>query len=466
MKKILTAAMTILMCTVVCAPVAVPLNISITAEAAISKPSAPTSLKATVSGNTAKLTWDKVSGAEGYRVYIYNFTAKKYKKYKDVKRTSCEINSLTEGKNYLFKVAALKDGTVGTKSNKVKVTSISYKKKTKYGSITIEQLRWDTDCSKLSNAVHCNISVGDFLSDLDGDGVKEVINFTHTDKTDSKSYEEYGTYPVKPYINGKAVEFVSDEYQLFDLGAKYPVLRSGWFYVCDIDSRDKYKEIAIVPAQINDGCTTQFFRYIDGKLEHIGGIMYDAPSEDEPGLDFCEHYSAFLCNNEPMIIDGSGVIKATRRLVSQTWFAYTYYEIDPQSDKISSMPNIPHYPYGYEFKDDFWGASAKLESMTNWWIYGEKTEHCELRQDITVYAKPSFSSKSYTMKAQYALPTGEITLVTGNDSSDDYQGYLNNTWIYITAEDGTSGWIYLGDDENGNPVNDVHEIFSSLLGGW
>ena len=191
MKKAASVALAAMMITAVCAPVT-PIDISIRAEAATVKPAAPTGLKAVVSGSMVKLTWDKVSGVDGYRVYIYDFTAKKYKRYKDVKGTSCEAKSLKSGKNYLFKVAAVKDGTVGVKSEKVTVTVSSsstkwvdaYKKVLlPYKNGTIE----DAMCPMCS------------LYDITGDGVPEL--FVSANDAHASGAEIYS------YHNGKLVRY-------------------------------------------------------------------------------------------------------------------------------------------------------------------------------------------------------------------------------------------------------------------
>ena len=94
------------------------------AEAA-SKLAAPTGLKATVSGTTVKLTWNAVKGADAYRVYICDNRSGKFKTYKTVSGTKCEVTKLTEGTGYRFKVAALtKNGSkysVQTKSSHIAV---------------------------------------------------------------------------------------------------------------------------------------------------------------------------------------------------------------------------------------------------------------------------------------------------------------------------------------------------------
>lgn len=91
----------------IAAPVSIA-PIGIVAEAATTKSlSAPENISGKVSKDSIILTWDKVEGADGYRVYMYNPETKKYEKYKSVSGTKCTVKSLKSGKTYYFKVATL-----------------------------------------------------------------------------------------------------------------------------------------------------------------------------------------------------------------------------------------------------------------------------------------------------------------------------------------------------------------------
>jgi len=72
--------------------------------------------KVTASQTTTTITlkWNKVTGADGYRVYKYNTKTKKYEKLKDVTGTSLKISKLTAGTKYKYKVRAYTkdDGTI------------------------------------------------------------------------------------------------------------------------------------------------------------------------------------------------------------------------------------------------------------------------------------------------------------------------------------------------------------------
>ena len=100
--------------------------VGITASAASStKLAAPTGVKATKTSNSVKLSWKAVSGAGGYRVYMYNASTKKYEKYKDVTGTTCTVKGLKASTTYKFKVATLKFTTQSSSEKISKKTSSS-----------------------------------------------------------------------------------------------------------------------------------------------------------------------------------------------------------------------------------------------------------------------------------------------------------------------------------------------------
>ncbi len=72
------------------------------------KLNAPSNLKAKTSSETVTLTWNKVNGADAYRVYIYDEEEEAYVRYKTVRSTKCTVSGLTNGKSYKFRVAGAK----------------------------------------------------------------------------------------------------------------------------------------------------------------------------------------------------------------------------------------------------------------------------------------------------------------------------------------------------------------------
>ncbi len=78
----------------------------ITAEAK-ARLRAPQNIKTKVTSTTVTISWDEVSGADAYRVYMYDESQKRYAVYKNVSGTACQVTDLGKNKTYYFKVAAL-----------------------------------------------------------------------------------------------------------------------------------------------------------------------------------------------------------------------------------------------------------------------------------------------------------------------------------------------------------------------
>lgn len=94
-------------------------------------PAKVTGLKANANSQTAgTLTWKKIAGATGYRVYVYNTSTKKYTKVTTLSgntKTSCKVTGLKAGTSYKYKVRAYRkaDGRTywGTSSAAVTLTT-------------------------------------------------------------------------------------------------------------------------------------------------------------------------------------------------------------------------------------------------------------------------------------------------------------------------------------------------------
>lgn len=74
---------------------------------ASAKLSAPAVKLSSTTASAVKLKWNKVNGADAYRIYKYDSASKKYVKVKDVKTTSSTISGLSANTTYKFAVAAL-----------------------------------------------------------------------------------------------------------------------------------------------------------------------------------------------------------------------------------------------------------------------------------------------------------------------------------------------------------------------
>ena len=62
-----------------------------------------------ITDDSITLYWDKAKGATGYRVYIYNKKADKFKVYKETSRTTLAVSELEKDTRYTFKVMSYKE---------------------------------------------------------------------------------------------------------------------------------------------------------------------------------------------------------------------------------------------------------------------------------------------------------------------------------------------------------------------
>lgn len=70
---------------------------------------APIGIKASKTSSSITLSWNKVSGADAYRIYMYDADTGEYEQYKDVSGTKCTVSGLKSGTAYKFKIAALEE---------------------------------------------------------------------------------------------------------------------------------------------------------------------------------------------------------------------------------------------------------------------------------------------------------------------------------------------------------------------
>lgn len=72
-------------------------------------PKTPSGLKVnSTSTSKVKLSWDKVEGATGYKIYRYDESAQKWKSVKMTTASSCTVSSLSSSTTYKFRVRAYK----------------------------------------------------------------------------------------------------------------------------------------------------------------------------------------------------------------------------------------------------------------------------------------------------------------------------------------------------------------------
>lgn len=221
-KKI-AVAMTALMLVSACPITTDKCTLAIESYAAETVLSAPYNVKAEVKNNTASLSWDKVDGADAYRIYKYDAGKKKYVKYKSITGNKIVIKNLEEG-SYKFKIAALtkngKSYKVGNTSKAVtaKIQTSSKESKTRLKEVTLSAKEmagaWDvydfrylTDISK-SNTY--NPSKKEWYDDLYMTTLQFVseqnVLIGCSDSYDKAEFntssKKIGTYPYKIFTDG------------------------------------------------------------------------------------------------------------------------------------------------------------------------------------------------------------------------------------------------------------------------
>lgn len=87
------------------------------AKSMLTKPAAPTGFTVALKSRTAKISWSKVTGVQGYEVYMSNSRNGSYTRIKNAGTSTTSYNKtgLTKGKKYYFKMRAYTKTGTGTK---------------------------------------------------------------------------------------------------------------------------------------------------------------------------------------------------------------------------------------------------------------------------------------------------------------------------------------------------------------
>lgn len=306
-------------------------------------------------------------------------------------------------------------------------------------TIDLKNITPETDFFALTNME--KHSLGEtFTMDLDGDGVEEEISIS-----EEKFGENWRFFCIE--INGAIYEI--------DCALGYANTPNEVF-TCDIDSADNYIEFACNRSILTNDFNTSFYRYEDGELRRIFDIYYDTPDGNGEVGNFMDEMNASV-TGKPIVTDGSGVITAARRLNAQTWLAYSHYAYDSESGEISLVCE-PVYPYYYENIDNF---DKAMELTSEYYIPDVVPERPlpKTSDEIKLYKEPDLSSETVTLAPQIVYFTAEYPYLVENPAAYD-DGLCE--WIYLVAEDGTTGWvrsynyrIYIDEEENSEMLFDV-----------
>lgn len=153
-------------------------------------------LTATATKTTVTLKWSKVTGADGYRVYKYNSSTKKYEAVKNITGTSLKISKLKSGTTYKFRVRAYKkdsDTIYGAYSSVKEITTqlSAPSKVTSKGGTTSVKLSWSK--SRGADGYRIYYKSGDSWKTL----VKSVKGTSYTLKDLKKSTKRI--YAIRAY---------------------------------------------------------------------------------------------------------------------------------------------------------------------------------------------------------------------------------------------------------------------------
>ena len=176
---------------------------------------------------------------------------------------------------------------------------------------------------------------------------------------------------------------------------------------------------------MSDDYTTDFLRYDNGELYLIGSVEDTVDGTAEFNFNLVDSFG------ESLKINGDGTITAAKRLsLFQTWYAYSTYRINNETNTLEETQDM-YYPYGEEFKDDYVTVSSK--------IYDENCSASYTSKAVNLYSEPDISSDTIAFDAQNFAAT----------ATD------NRNWVYLTGENGVSGWLYY---ENNNTYGEYGEI--------
>lgn len=175
----------------------------------------------------------------------------------------------------------------------------------------------------------------------------------------------------------------------------------GNFSIVDYDKEDCYLEIMLPAEEIQDWIN--FYRYKDGEIQTIGRLI--------------ENYE-----NEAFKVPGDGMVYATERMdVHETSYVYATYVFD--GNELVFL----------ESEDDY--------------LYSTYEKHvCSLNEELTVYESKDRNSKVTIMKPQNVR----------------FRSTDGKNWVEVVAEDGTSGWMYVGEPYTITDCDnkDVTEVFT------
>lgn len=172
---------------------------------AIENPANITKVSFTTSANAVKMSWNKVSGATGYRVYKYNTSTNKWQGVANTKGTSYTFSKLKSGTTYKFTVRAYKtyDGKTylspkySTFTSSTNPAAVNFTLSTSSKKATV---KWNKVTGATGYKVYYKTSANDKWIGLKTTDNK-TTSYTKTGLTNEKTY--YFTVKAYRTVGGK-----------------------------------------------------------------------------------------------------------------------------------------------------------------------------------------------------------------------------------------------------------------------
>ncbi len=246
----------------------------------------------------------------------------------------------------------------------------------------------DVDELDLDNGYMAEVEVGQgCVADLDGDGKLDSIYYNAV----RSSTAEYGTTVDAFTINGGDYKYTL---YLSDQGIHVQDPNLVYYYITDVDTRDRFKEIAILDHGANGTPYTYFIRY-------TGAGVY------------CLGYVPYFPGDEYFVIKGNGQVESAYDLhILQNWKAPATWKAG-SDQQISSNFKLYKNEILYPYED-------------------QNTDTITQLVDLYLYESRSTSAN------KIAAPKSSEAEVVFTQTDDAH-------WVYMKRSDNIEGWFYMKD---------------------
>ena len=239
--------------------------------------------------------------------------------------------------------------------------------------------------------------------DLNNDGQMDVITYNAT----TSNIEEYGTAVESFTINSGDYKYTL---YLSDQGIHIQDPDLDWYYITDINTRDSYKEIAILDHGANGIPYTYFIRY-------VGSGTY------------CLGYVPYFPEDDCFRIKGDGSVES----------AYD----------LKLLPNWQAPATWLSGSDQLLSSNLAMREPDLYYLYDEQyVDGLTQLKDLKIYPSRSLTSTAIDAKATDAL-------VTFTQTDDEH-------WVYMKRDDEVEGWLYMEDKDtvvSGDTKYNIRDVF-------